>query len=277
MPLFSGYGQVIESARPIPGMVRIDEASEADLRIEWLAPQALPPLSHDAWSRTADGLTWVAPGVARYHCRPDSIEVRPDPGARDEDVTALLISTALPAAMWQQGHFVLHATGLALSSGGPVVAIGGPSGSGKSTVAQQLLDGGAALVGDDTLRIDTAGNISGLPGGLFIPRADPAERDFVATNRVSRGGPLRAIIFLGKRTGDWAIRPLDKVDALAHILALQHRPRIPALLGRRGAALRIAADLVRRVPVFIWHRRSGAIQLESGEHDALGAIAGNAA
>lgn len=162
MQRLTGYGLRLASQLAVPGAM--PEAGDA-------APDVMivrePPTSTQAgpvYALMPDGLQFMCAGVATYRIGTDTIAVAPDPDAAPGAVSGMLVATALPALLWLRGRFVLHAAAAQLA-GGDAVAIAGGTGSGKSTVLAQLVDAGAALLGDDTIAFDpaTARYASGWP------------------------------------------------------------------------------------------------------------------
>jgi hypothetical protein len=93
--------------------------------------------------------------------------LEPANGARPSDVEKLSRSTVDALLRQLQGKLTLHAGAVACSKRALVLA--GPSGAGKSTlVAALCMRAGAALVGDDTVAIDS--NPAGVP--IVIPTQD---------------------------------------------------------------------------------------------------------
>jgi hypothetical protein len=254
-----GFGQVIESALDVPGAVQLLESDlrEPSIRIELVARVSSP--SECVYAVDGDDLFFSPPGVARYRCRPGSIAVAPQEGADAEAVTALLIATALPAVLWMQGHFMLHAAAVCLPDSDHVMAIAGRSGSGKSTIADELVAAGAALVADDSLCLAIGGREvrgSGLPGGVHAPIADSAARTFhpVADRQPLAQGPLGVVFVLGETSGAWSIERLGTTAAIEMLLAQRHRASVPALLGRRAQVLEDCARIAGTVAIYAWRR-----------------------
>ena len=109
--------------------------------------------------------------MGRYCCRRDSIEITAEQGSDPEMVTALLIATALPAALWLRGGTMLHAAGVVAPSGQSGLAIAGPSGIGKSALTAELLADSGSLLADDSIcltRRDDRIEGSGLPSGYHL-------------------------------------------------------------------------------------------------------------
>ena len=267
MQQLTGYGLRLVSQLPVPGAVPGEAGGAHDVAI------TLEPLrqteSEPGYVRTSDGLRFMCPGVAAYRIAPDAIAVAPDPAAAPDMVSAMLVATALPACLWLRGGFVLHAAAARLPGGG-ALAIAGGTGSGKSTILAQLVAAGAALVGDDTIVFDAANGrqASGLGGGWFAGSGEDGERSFVAADaaRALAAASISAILVLDTRVPEQGgVARLDPVAAVAHLLASQHRPRVPAILGRVGATLRHATLLAGQIPVYSWRRRMGAAALTPTE------------
>lgn len=192
----------------------------------------------------------------------------PDPAAPLDMASAMLVATALPGLLWLRGHLVLHAAAVQFPDG-PAFAIAGATGSGKSTVLAQLIAGGAALIGDDTIAFDPAtdGLASGLSGGWFATSADGVREFFGASpDQSARAAAIRAILVLETdATGTGGTARLGPVAAVAHVLASLHRPKIPALLGQSGETLRHTTLLAGAIPLYSWRRRAGEVKLTPAE------------
>lgn len=188
-----GFGQIIDTAIKVPGTVEGNGAAVAggiSIAVASEASNTDAPL----YERVNDTLIFSAPDVATYRCSADHIDIAPCPASDPEWVTALLIATALPASLWMQGRFMLHAAGIILKGSGRAIAIAGPSGSGKSTLVRQLLNEGAQLVGDDSLALEiTCSGIiaTGLPGGIHIRTGEGDDRRFEPIAPSNRRYPLR--------------------------------------------------------------------------------------
>lgn len=262
-----GYGLRLSSQLAVPGAVPDDRDGPSDLSILRDPPQSTG--NAPVYARTDDGLCFVCPGVASYRIAGESIRVAPDPDARPDMITGMLVATALPAWLWLRGRFVLHAGAVRLP-GGRAIAIAGPSGSGKSTMLAQLVAAGAALIGDDTIAFsrETGAQASGLGGGWFATRDDAPVRQFVALNarQSCTRAEIAAILLLDLRcAGDGGLARLDPVAAVAALLAHRHRPRVPVLLGGTAEVLRDAALLAGAIPLYSWRRRAGVATLTPAE------------
>jgi hypothetical protein len=168
-----GYGLRLDAQLAVPGAVPDDRDGPADLSILRDPPQS----TGDApvYARTDAGLCFVCPGVASYRIAAQSIHVAPDPDARPDMITGMLVATALPAWLWLRGRFVLHAGAVRLSGGG-AIAIAGASGSGKSTILAQLAAAGAAVIDQrcegegGLMRIDPVAAVAALLTHRHRPR-----------------------------------------------------------------------------------------------------------
>lgn len=271
-----GFNQVLDSTFAIPGAIQV-AGSIGTQSIRISAGPAQPNASRPLYMREGNALMFNAPNVASYRCQTDRIEVQPCPLSDPEWVTNLLVATALPAALWMQGRFVLHAAAVVPKGEGRCIAIAGASGAGKSVLAKQLLEQGASLLADDSVALDITDDgvmASGLPGGIYCRTGDGDERNFepVSPGRSVRFAPLGAIILLEGFADSFASSALDKVTAIEKLLACQHRPRIPAALGRSGPALAQAAIVADRVPVSIWRRCHSDFTVSAMERDLLSAM-----
>jgi hypothetical protein len=259
-----GHDRLIDSEIPVPGALAADSprGMGAELSIR-LLPQPAHSGEQPIYRLDGSTLVFAPPGVATFRCRPDEILVSPLAGADPERVAALLIATAIPATLWMLGDFVLHAAAVRPAGHEQAVALASASGGGKSSLAAALVERGAALVADDTLRISRSSAVpmaSGLPGGWFAPAAADAPRDFC---RAPPGGsvrrcPLGSIVILCDDGPADAPARVDPVAAVEHLLANRHRPRIPALLGRHLETLRFCSFLAEAVPLYIWRGWRGA-------------------
>ena len=256
----TGFGLAIASDRVIRGTLADGRASAgaADLVIETLAsiaPVAPPPPVY-RWD--GEILTFTAPGVAHYRCRRDRITIAAEHDADPDMVCALLISTALPAVLWLRGDSVLHAAAL-VSPAGSALAVAGPSGVGKSTVVHQAIQSGATLLADDSIRLAQKGDRvcgSGLAGGYHCGPPGDAARIFhrVVHGPATAGAPLRAVVFLSRAPGPPSLERLDAITGLECLLANQHRPAIPAMIGRTAETLALLGRVARDCEMYEWRR-----------------------
>jgi hypothetical protein len=261
MARWSGFGLSIESACGVPGLLADATPREkADLRIEMLPMLSPDEPAQPLYRLEDETLIFSAPEVAHYRCRRDWIGIAPSAGADPELVIALLAATALPAVIWMRGDIVLHAAALRTPSG-EGFAIAGPSGIGKSTVAAQLLERGAALAADDSVRLHRQSDRvlgNGLAGGFHRMAGSGEQREFCAVQPEGTARDIRlgAILVLTRSEGDAALVRLPPLDGVARLLANQHRPRIPAVLKRHEQTLATISFVARQCRIYEWRRSS---------------------
>lgn len=259
MGLYRGFGLVIAADFSIPGTIPLSprDHAEPQLSIDWQKAIAAPESPHPLYVYADGQLVFAPPSVARFTCTIDRVEIAPLASADPDEVTALLIATVLPALCWWRGLYMLHAAGVIMPGSDGALAIVGQSGSGKSTIAAQLVAQGASLLGDDSLAIDTGcGMASGLPAGIHLHSPGEPERAFhqVADLQTRDSAPLNCIVILADKLGDELLTRLEPLAAMSQLLAHQHRPRVPAILGLRGEAIAMAGSIARSVPVLLWQR-----------------------
>lgn len=254
----TGHDRLIESPVPVPGTLAAPSPhkNEADLSIRMLSVRPQPVVEPPIYRFDGGSLLFSAPATAEFRCRSDEITITPYAGADVDQVTGLLLATALPASLWMAGGFVLHASAVRLPGDDRAIAIAGPSGAGKSTLAAALVGRGAALVADDTVRIayvDGTLRASGLPGGWFAAPTRGAARRFCPApdGRSLRNCSLGAVVVLSCEAHDGVPVRVDPIAAVELLLANRHRPRIPAFLGRRPDSLRFCGFLAQSVPLYI--------------------------
>ena len=265
----TGYDRVIDADRPVVGAVPC-ETSEAAcserLRIHWHDSVPASPVERPVWTRAPDALWFNPPGVARYRCTVDTIDVTPIFGGAPDMVDALLIATALPAVMWLDGAIMLHAAAVVPPGAARALAIAGPSGCGKSRIAAALLARGAAFVADDSIAVrprDAGPVCAGLAGGYHLAghlgARDEDARPFhlVGSDRARRSAPLGAVVILDDAPGRMR---LTGVAGVAALLANRHRASVPQICGIEPRTLGDMARLVSAVRVYRW---------STGEADAL--------
>lgn len=247
-----GFGRIIATDRPIRGTLEAPADAVSDIVVRWRP--AMPPPSGDLpiWSGGRRSLSFTPPRIANYRCAPRSIVITPFAGVPDDDVEALLIATALPALLWLEGAFVLHAACVVPHGASGALAIAGASGSGKSRLAAAFLARGGTLVADDSIAFRRSGDRpmgTGLGGGYHQGAPDPTARAFHTLPKASTcpSAKVTAIVML-----DDDIQRLSGVDAVAALLANRHRASVPWRCGLEAKALADAAWLARTVPIYKW-------------------------
>ncbi len=269
---YRGFGLTIDSTFAIPGALPVMSGSgRADIVIG-AGCTVIGPVEavSGPYSRSGDALLLDVPGVARFLALSAAqLVIEPCADADPEDVSALLIATALPMLLWMRGGFVLHAAGVLLPGAREAFAIAGRSGVGKSTLAHRLVEAGASFVGDDSLLVSADSGppqVSGLSASCFLPAPGSTQREtrLIPEAMQARTAPLGAVIVLSRSALGTVGAPvrLNGPAALEALLENRHRPRVPAIMGRSAAHLPITASLSRDVPIY---------RLAIPEGDAAGA------
>lgn len=262
-----GFGLQLTSDLPIPGAVPAGTGDPSRIvRIE--LGRATKTAHEPGFDLASEGIVYRHP-IGLFHCAANRIFVEPDSQSSLQDLGEYLVANALPALLWQQEAFMLHAACVRLPAG-LTVAIAGQSGAGKSRLAASLVAGGGELIGDDSLALyetDQGILAKGLPGGWFERSPDGQSREFMPLEcGPSRGESLLDLLVV-LDCQDQAPAPLSAVGALTELIRHRHRPKVPLLLGRQGKVLAQAARIQQWLPIV----RLGAQALRDENLIATGA------
>ena len=257
--LYCGYDLAIESEIAIPGaMAWPGSAAKVALEIAEEPVGAVSSRSSDGpYTLAADGgLLFEMRGLGRYWLNPAAarMSIERAEGAAMEEVSAMLVATALPAALWRRGDLVLHAATAVLPGRRKALAIAGRSGAGKSTLLRSLLAAGSRIVGDDTLclREHSEGfTCSGLAAATQL-RETKRRTMPVPIESQLRSAPLGAVIVLDG-AGSCGLTRLRGADALAAIVRNLHRPRVARLAGCMPSLMIRVMQVLQLVPVYEWN------------------------
>ncbi len=255
---YRGFGLEISSDFAIPGaLARDGGATGPDLVIERSSASLGADAVESAPYRVHDGkLELTVPGVARYLLLNESqLLVDPEPSAEESDVSALLVASGIPMALWARGGILLHASGVIPAGSDRAVAIAGPRGSGKSTLANVMVAEGGRLLGDDSLWIVERNGVlfvTGLPGGIFAPNIAGNPRAFWPTEPAAQADRslLGAIVVLDPARSETSLTQLRGSEAMAALLRHRHRPNVPSLLKLEQQRFGLIALLCAQVPVY---------------------------
>lgn len=255
---FRAFDLIVDSAFEVPGAVEVDGgAGVADIVI--VAGDARlveATASLGPYRLFGDAIEFTAAGIGRYLIAAGSrITVEAEPGGDRDMLVALLIATALPAALWMRGDMAIHACAVVPQGASGAIAVTAPSGGGKSTLLECWAEAGAAVVADDVIRLSDADGVvsaSGLPGGCFLPLPGSDDRRFLAfpSEQSIASAPLKALVQLDFAPGPPRLERLDPLAALQLLIAARHRPKVPTLLGKNGALLATCGLLARKVAMY---------------------------
>lgn len=258
MKRYRAFDLIVDSAFDLPGAVEVDVGvGAADISIvpgNAILSDATASLA--PYRLSGDSVEFTAVGVGRYLIDAGTrIIVEEEPGGDREMLIALLIATALPAALWMRGDMAIHACAVMPPGASGAIAVTAPSGGGKSTLLQCWAEAGAAVVADDVMRLSDADGVvtaSGLPGGCFLTLADSDDRHFLAfpPEQHMASAPLKALVQLDFAPGPPRLERLDALAALQLLIAARHRPKVPTLLGKNGALLATCGLLARKVAMY---------------------------
>ncbi len=260
--LYRGYGLTIASMFPLPGALPGGTGPSDLAVVAGPARLAGEAIQSGPYRHSGKALELEIADVGRFVLTdPNRLEVAATPGCDPHVLGAYIIASGLPMLLWRRGGVLFHAAGLALP-GRAVVALAGASGVGKSTLSQALLELGACLIGDDTLWLPTPDSreICGLSGGQFH-RTALGEPVFHALpgSRQSDPAPLDVLVVLDRSGKVPGLQKLAGLDALQALLAVRHRPRVAALLGREPDVLAACAKLAALLPVYRLTMQEGQV------------------
>lgn len=138
----------------------------------------------------------------------------------------LVLAQVLPIAASLQGIDLLHASAVAVA--GKAVAVTAEAGTGKTTLAAHLLDQGAALLADDVLALELAGDEIAAHPGVALTNVDP--------DQYARLG-ARAREHLATELGEG-----DKLYVLGDLAEGRHPLAAVYFLRRDGAAAHVVVE-----------------------------------
>ena len=253
-----GFGLTIESPVAIPGALPCtDPAAPVDLTVGFGPAPAPPGVTERPPYRIADNwLELVVPTIGKFTLIADrDLIVTPADGASETDISALLVASGLPIALWAKGGLLLHASAVVPAGGGAALAFAGPSGAGKSVLLHRLVRDGALSLADDSLwlRPAQAGfSGAGLPGGGYARTPGEVTRQFIqfGAEQCRAAAPIGTLVFLTPPGSSDPLRPLHGQAAMAAVLRHRHRQTAMRLLGREAGAFELAVLLCRQVPMY---------------------------
>lgn len=164
---YQAFGLTFQSMLPLPELREGAGEGVADVVVSLgPAPRPIDRVQPVVANVVAGpDLFWMdVPGTARLLVRDArEIAVEPYPDAREGDIRAYLLGSAIGALLHQRGWLPLHASAVEID--GRAVAFIAPSGGGKSTIAMHLHHRGHRVICDDICAIDVqAGGARLWPG-----------------------------------------------------------------------------------------------------------------
>jgi len=270
------HGLTVRFPRPVAGAAGAGQEVELDYVLadldgelpEGEPASALQTAGGGYVATSAGDALWIRfHGTAEFTVEPGRrrIGVRSLPGARAGMVDVLLTGNVLALALGLVGAAVLHASTVAID--GTLVAFAGGSGAGKSTAVALMCRTGAALFGDDTLRVESdgvtahrgiaevrlrAGSVS-LARTLSGPaRVTADERQAIVLPMAPLAiGRLASVVLPRWRRGVEGVT-VARVPARRALTMLLSVPRVAgwSLQGPIRANFSASAAMAREVPVF---------------------------
>jgi energy-coupling factor transporter ATP-binding protein EcfA2 len=248
---------LLEAPFPIPELKEISAEQPTNVRFDFGdVPRCLEGAlaEGERWSATKSQYVLHVEEVASYWVKDGcSVTIQLVSHSLMSDVRAYLLSPIFATLCHQSGRFALHAS--AIQMGQQVVAFIGHSGAGKSTLVACFARKGYNVISDDICLVDDVplSEPSVVPVAPSIklwkqtldllgeglkdhPRVySKYDKYRLPAAEVTDRLPLRHVLFL-----EWdgvatvpAIRPLDKVTALAKMMDFTHQAYLVKASGRR--------------------------------------------
>ena len=277
--LYTAYGLAIRSEIALP---LAPAAAESDAQVSirrGAVPEKLGASRdrHRAWQAAPGMFLLTVDGVGRYLVR-EGREIIVEPACDGgEGVITFLLGSVLAACLKQRGILTLHASAIATADG--AVLFAGHSGRGKSTLLAALLARGHTMLCDDVTGIvpDGRNSLLALPAypclrlwgdavealgwsGRTRGRVREGMEKFLApVERVGEVLPVRAVFVLRNHSLKGVeIEPASQGAAFRHLLRRIYRRRYARGLGQEAEQFLAVSDLVRRIPVALISKPSGA-------------------
>lgn len=244
------------------------------------APKRCFTSGDNAWlevQETPRHLWFTFPGLAVFTIDVGTHEIVgfAEDGAQRHTLRHLLIDQVVPLYLVSQGVFVLHASGVIVTTprGRRAVIFLGASGAGKSTAAVGCTLAGAELLADDFVVVNpikpaptaTPAGVGArlssravrhlfTPPSVRLPVAEYSDKKRVLVNRQTDGRdpvPIGAMVWLGPRGGafqDVLLEPTSSADSVMHVIGQAFRLDRHSKQANHDSLLQ-AASLVDLVPV----------------------------
>ena len=156
--LYSSYGLIFASDIELPELA---DAAPTDQSADVILRRAKVSIPQDkraqaSWyAFTDEGATfwWSTVGGFRISTLGDMVDIEPAPGVNDDLIAFPLLGPVLSEVLRRQGYFVMHASAVEIDGRG--VALMADKGTGKSSSCMALLRGGARILADDLVAVET--------------------------------------------------------------------------------------------------------------------------
>lgn len=274
---YVAYGARIGSYLPLPQLVAAEPGGPHDVEVRRgrIGDVPFDRSRSDFQCQAVNGEIWIhCGGVGTFRIREGrSIDVEPDPDARESALRSYIVKAALAAALRQQGKLILHASAVVLH--GAAAAFVGVSGAGKSTTTAALHARGHALLADDLVAVDLSDSqvpliLPGTPQIALHPESaraigdDPGRLPLVAPHSPKHTrdagdafapapAPLRRVYVLAE-SETTAITPMARDAAFGALVVHTFGRRVFQPEPDAAHFLQVAS-LIRAVPVKRLERR----------------------
>ncbi len=280
------FGLSLHSHLPLPEL-QVDVAAAArppDVVVELADPVADERNLRFRLEGAGQEISLTLPRAGRFEIRDGSrIRIAPAAAGNADDLRAALLGPVWAAVCYQRRRLILHCS--ACSRNGRATAFCSSSGGGKSTLLAGLVNAGWRPLADDTTALEFgpdggASIFAGVPRHRLWPdsirslgweRADwrPVASSEVKLqitwSEVSPAGPvpLDAIYLLD--WGEVRIERMTGTDALQSVArAAVYAPWLLAQVFPLSEYWGTLVEVLRRVPLFRFHRPSGWAEFERG-------------
>ncbi len=278
--LYRGYDLGIRSQIALSCAMPIECGDELRIDLEitrGVAAVTGPTITRGFFTRWCGGLLAEANSVRCFCEAGERIVVDAPLDTPEANLERAIVTLALPGIMWMRGDLMLHASAMILPDREDAVIILGKSGDGKSTMAHMMLERGARILSDDTVRLFRRNRemwVSGM-AGVLSPRIASDGRDAdrkmvrVPVERQAASARLGAFYLLSRGASE-RIDRLPAADAVGALLAHRYQARAQHVLGRTQALLPVWVEIAARTRAYRWTRPSGRVALDEREWAALG-------
>ena len=232
---YQAFGISLASVVPLEGLQ--SDLSAGDSPVDLSITLGGLPSQPENW------LTFEVPGAGSFYCDRlgTSIILQAAKGVSAHELSDMLTSAAIPAALWLRGHFVLDAFAAVLPGRSQALVFAGLHEEDQSALVRSLAASGCQILGEQLVSVRVhqhAVQVSGLSG------SQPADKAHT----------LGAIVILDSASTctTSSLVGLSSRGGLAALLRSRHRPAVLNPLGSEALLLPRFAQLARAVPTHTW-------------------------